>query len=139
MLTTSLFTFNNQKDFLAIVVYVDDILLIGNNQVLINKVKSGLNSQFSIKDLGPLHYYLGIEFLRNNNGISKSQRKYALELLQRAGVLNEKPSNTPLDPNIKLNNSDGVPLTDTSLYKTLVGKLIYLTITRPDLSYALRP
>lgn len=65
-----------------------------------------------------------------------TQRKYALELLQTAGVLNEKPSNTPLDPNIKLTNTDGELLQDTSLYRTLVGKLIYLTITRPDLSFA---
>ncbi|XP_071740934.1 uncharacterized mitochondrial protein AtMg00810-like [Rutidosis leptorrhynchoides] len=65
-----------------------------------------------------------------------SQRKYALELLHLAGILDEKPSNIPLDLNINLSDNVGEPLPDATLYRTLVGKLIYLTITRPDLSYA---
>ncbi|GKB82824.1 uncharacterized mitochondrial protein-like protein [Tanacetum coccineum] len=67
-----------------------------------------------IKDLGSLHSYLGIEFLRNSSGIVMSQRKYALELIQHAGVLNDKPAITPLDPSVSLNNKDGVPLQNTS-------------------------
>ncbi|GJV77004.1 retrovirus-related pol polyprotein from transposon TNT 1-94 [Tanacetum coccineum] len=88
-----------------------------------------------IKDLGPLHYYLGIEFLRNSSGLSMTQRKYALELLECADVLDSKPIATPMDPIIKLNSTDGYLLLDPSTYRTLVGKLLYLTITRPDLSF----
>nr|GEV07764.1 retrovirus-related Pol polyprotein from transposon TNT 1-94 [Tanacetum cinerariifolium] len=133
---TSLFTLTQGQDFIALLVYVDDIILAGNNQSLINSIKQQLHHQFSIKDLGSLHYYLGIEILRNSSGIVMSQRKYALELIQHAGVLNDKPEITPLDPTVSLNNTYGVPLTDTSFYRTLVGKLIYLTITRPDFSFA---
>ena len=86
--------------------------------------------------MGAIHYYLGIEFLRNKGGLALSQRKYALELIQHAGVLDHKPIIRPLDPTVTLNETDGEPLPDPSLYRTLVGKLIYLTITRPDLSFA---
>nr|GEV02947.1 hypothetical protein [Tanacetum cinerariifolium] len=133
---TSLLTYKKDADFLALVIYVDDILLAGNNNSLINCLKHQLDIKFSIKDLGNLNYYLGIEFLRNKTGITMTQRKYALELLSTTGILDVKPSHIPIDPNIKLNDTDGDPLQDASLYKTLVGKLFYLTITRPDLSYA---
>ncbi|GJY12933.1 uncharacterized mitochondrial protein-like protein [Tanacetum coccineum] len=133
---TSLLTYKKDADFLALVIYVDDILLARNNTTLINHFKQQLDSKFNIKDLENLNYYLGIEFLRNKNGITITQRKYALELLHTAGILNVKPSHIPIYPNIKLNDTDGDPLLDASLYRTLVGKLLYLTITRPDLSYA---
>ncbi|PWA59587.1 homogeneously-staining region [Artemisia annua] len=74
--------------------------------------------------------------MRNSSGMVMSQRKYALELIKHADVLNEKPAITPLNPDISLNDISGEPLPDSSLYRTLVGKLIYLTITRPDLSFA---
>ncbi|GJZ79190.1 uncharacterized mitochondrial protein-like protein [Tanacetum coccineum] len=90
---------------------------------------------FSIKDLRPLNYYLGIEFLRNKTGLAMSQRKYAMKLLKNARVLNVKPSAIPMDPIVKLISIDGKPLTDPSKYRTLVGKLLYLTITRPDLAF----
>lgn len=133
---TSLFTLTQGHQFIALLVYVDDILLAGNDQVLINSIKQQLHQKFSIKDLGPLHYYLGIEILRKSSGIVLSQRKYALELIQHAGVLNERPAITPLDPTVTLNDESSEPLPDSSLYRTSVGKLIYLTITRPDLSFA---
>ncbi|GKD89025.1 retrovirus-related pol polyprotein from transposon TNT 1-94 [Tanacetum coccineum] len=94
---TSLFTLFQGQDFTALLVYVDDILLAGNNQLLINNIKQQLHHQFSIKDLGPLHYYLGIKFLINSSSIVMSQRKYALELIQHAGILNERPATTPLN------------------------------------------
>ncbi|GJU30626.1 uncharacterized mitochondrial protein-like protein [Tanacetum coccineum] len=133
---TSLLTYKKDKDFLALVIYVDDILLTGNNLNLIKHIKKQLDEAFSIKDLGNLNYYLGIEFLRNAKGITMTQRKYAMELLQSAEVLDLKPSYIPVDPIEKLNDKDGDLLTDPSQYKALVGKLLYLTITRPYLSYA---
>ncbi|PWA93616.1 hypothetical protein CTI12_AA069020 [Artemisia annua] len=133
---TSLFTITKDTSFTALLVYVDDILITGNNQTLINTVKEQLHQAFSIKDLGPLHYYLGIEILRNKTGLIMSQRKYALELLQTTNVLNDKPSVTPLNPQVQLNDTEGELLSDPSLYRTLVGKLIYLTITRPYISFA---
>nr|GEX49975.1 retrovirus-related Pol polyprotein from transposon TNT 1-94 [Tanacetum cinerariifolium] len=79
---------------------------------------------------------LGIEFLRNSKGIAMTQRKYALDLIDYAGLQNEKPSKTPLDLRTKLTYTYGEPLADPSQYRTLVGKLIYLTISRPDIAFA---
>ncbi|GJW23479.1 retrovirus-related pol polyprotein from transposon RE1 [Tanacetum coccineum] len=115
---------------------VNNAFLHGNNKDLIQNIKQHLNDKFSIKDLGPLHFYLGIEFLRNATGLAMSQRKYALELVIHAGLLDTKPSTIPLDLVLKLTMEGGEPISDPSIYRTLVGKLLYLTITRPDLSFS---
>ncbi|GJY74959.1 uncharacterized mitochondrial protein-like protein [Tanacetum coccineum] len=120
----------------TLLVYVDDILLTIPYASFITFIKTKLHDMFSIKDLGPLNYYLGIRFLRNKAGLAMSQRKYALEILEHVGVLNVKPSAIPMDPIIKLNSTDGEPLSDPSKYRTSVGKLLYLTITRHDLAFA---
>nr|GEY69263.1 copia protein [Tanacetum cinerariifolium]GEY70292.1 copia protein [Tanacetum cinerariifolium] len=99
-------------------------------------IKTKLHNQFSIKDLRQLHYYLGIEFIRGPKGIMMTQRKYAMHLIEHAGLMNAKYAKTPLNPNVKLQYEDGEPLSDPSQYMTLVGKLIYLTINRPDIAFA---
>ncbi|GJW47945.1 uncharacterized mitochondrial protein-like protein [Tanacetum coccineum] len=116
--------------------YENDILITGQDKEFIDSLKVQLHQTFSIKDLGALHYYLGIEFLRNTTDLVMSQRKYTLDLLRLANLLDSKPCATPLEPTTKLNLTDGISLSDPKLYKTLVGKLIYLTITRPDISFA---
>lgn len=78
---------------------------------------------------------MGILFLRNSTGLAMSQRKYTLDLLRLGNVLDSKPCATRIGPNAKLNLTDGSPLSNPTLYRTLVGKLIYLTITRPDISF----
>ncbi|GJW59851.1 uncharacterized mitochondrial protein-like protein [Tanacetum coccineum] len=128
---TSLFTFTKGTQYIALLIYVDDILLSENDKSLIQAIKQQLDQQFNIKDLGSLHYYLGIEIIQNSKGLVMSQRKYALDLLQCADALNLKPFTIPLDPLKNLNLTDGEPLSDPSLYRNLVGKFIYLTITRP--------
>nr|GEY27458.1 uncharacterized mitochondrial protein AtMg00810-like [Tanacetum cinerariifolium] len=114
---------------------VNNAFLHGNNKEVIHKIKQQLNDKISIKDLGPLHYYLGIEFFRNTIGLAMSQRKYATELITHAGLLDTKPSTIPLDPTVKLTMDGREPISDPSTYRTLVGKLLYLTITRPDLAF----
>ena len=103
---TSLFTFKKDQVFTCLLVYVDDILLTGNNLQFINHVKEQLHKEFSIKDPGYLNYYLGIEVLKNSSGLVMTQRKYALELLNVAGLLNVKPSTTPIDHLVRLNHDD---------------------------------
>ncbi|GJR33320.1 retrovirus-related pol polyprotein from transposon RE1 [Tanacetum coccineum] len=119
---------------LVLVVYVDDILIAGNHKPTTDSIKQQLHNQFSIKDLGPLHYYLGIEILRNDHGLVMSQRKYALELLKYGNVLNDKPISTPLDPIQRLNLTDGEPLSDISFdwascpvtRRSVIGYAIFL-------------
>ncbi|GJV13456.1 uncharacterized mitochondrial protein-like protein [Tanacetum coccineum] len=121
---------------ISVLIYVGDILITGQDKEFIDSLKAQLHHTFSIKDLGALSYYLAIEFLRNTSGLAMSQRKYTLDLLRLTNVLDSKPCATPLEPNTNLNLTDGTPLHDPKLYRTLVGKLIYLTITRLDISFA---
>ncbi|RVW83690.1 Retrovirus-related Pol polyprotein from transposon TNT 1-94 [Vitis vinifera] len=87
------------------------------------------------KDLGKLKYFLGIEIAQSSSGVVLSQRKYALDIMEETGMLDCKPIDTPMDPNVKLVPGQGEPLGDPGRYRRLVGKLNYLTITRPDISF----
>ncbi|GKD50046.1 ribonuclease H-like domain-containing protein [Tanacetum coccineum] len=87
--------------------------------------------------LGSLNYFLGISVNRNASGMFLSQQKYATKVLDRAGMLNCKPCRTPVDTDSKL-STDGAPISDSTLYRSLAGALQYLTFTRPDISYAVQ-
>uniref|UniRef100_A0A2N9F8S9 Reverse transcriptase Ty1/copia-type domain-containing protein n=1 Tax=Fagus sylvatica TaxID=28930 RepID=A0A2N9F8S9_FAGSY len=99
-------------------------------------VKQSLGKVFDVKDLGALKYFLGIEVAHSRHGISLSQRRYTLDLLQDTGMLGCRPASTPMDPNLKLSVESGELLSNPSMYQRLVGRLIYLTNTRPDLTFA---
>ena len=88
-----------------------------------------------MKDLGELRYFLGIEIIRTEEGIWLSQRQYALDMLSKYGMADCKPISMPLDQNLKLQADEGQVLEDVTMYRKIVGSLIYLTISRPDLSY----
>ncbi|KAL5562933.1 hypothetical protein UlMin_032680 [Ulmus minor] len=91
--------------------------------------------QLKLKDLGKLKYFLGIEVSQSKKGIVLSQRKYVLEILEDTGYLSAKPVNSPMEQNLSLNKDKGEFISDPTSYRSLVGRLIYLTITRPDLVY----
>ncbi|KAI3788114.1 hypothetical protein L2E82_00783 [Cichorium intybus] len=138
----SLYTKKNKDIFVVLLVYVDDIVLTGNNEQEIESVKVFLKSQFLIKDLGILRYFLGIEIVKTNSGLCLSQRKYCLELLYEFGLLASTPIKTPLDANVTVssccsNEKDDL-LENVTEYQKLVGKLIYLTNTRPDISFTVQ-
>ncbi|XP_024032977.1 uncharacterized protein LOC112095372 [Morus notabilis] len=131
----SLFVRTHGNSFTALLVYVDAIILSGNNLQDIEEIKAHLTRQFKLKDLGELKYFLGIEIARSKKGIALSQRKYALEILDDVGYLGAKPVNSPMEQNLSLSRDEGEYVKDPSSYRRLVGQLIYLTITRPDLVY----
>ena len=105
------------------------------NQDGIQKLKQHLFNHFQTKDLRKLKYFIGIEVAQSNSGVVISQRKYTLDILADIGMLDCKPIDTPMDPNVKLVPDQGEPLRDLRRYQRFVGKLNYLTITRPDISF----
>ncbi|KAK8923598.1 hypothetical protein KSP39_PZI019101 [Platanthera zijinensis] len=135
----SLFTRHRSTGTVILLVYVDDILITGNDTAGIQQIKEQLNSAFQTKDLGNLRYFLGLEVARLSDDLVLSQRKYCMDLLHDAGYSGCKPAETPMDANHKLSahssDSDKL-LTNPKYYRCLVGKLIYLTVTRPDISFA---
>ncbi|GJS50087.1 ribonuclease H-like domain-containing protein [Tanacetum coccineum] len=124
--------------FITLLVYVDDIVVTDNDLTEIEKFKGFMSSIFMIKDLGKLKYLLGIEVLENQSGICLSQRKYCLKLLNEYGLLACKPAATPLQHNTILSvveTEKDKYLSNMTEYLKLVGKLIYLSVTRPDITY----
>ncbi|KAM1796246.1 hypothetical protein ACFX11_036503 [Malus domestica] len=130
----SLFTLSPGKSFTALLIYADDILITGNDSSAIDALKRLLNGCFKIKDLSDLKCFLGIEVSRSKKGIFISQRKYALEILKDGGLLGARPVEFPMEQNLKLSDN-GEILKDSAKYRRLVERLIYLTITRPDITY----
>ncbi|RVW54721.1 Retrovirus-related Pol polyprotein from transposon RE1 [Vitis vinifera] len=126
---------NSSGQCIYLVVYVDDIVITGSDQNGIQKLKQYLFTHFQTKDLGKLKYFLGIEIAQSSSGVVLSQRKYVLDILEETGMLDCKPVDTPMDPNVKLILGQGEPLGDPGRYRLLVSKLNYLTITRPDISF----
>ena len=131
----SLFTMGSGNAFVAVLLYVDDIILAGPDLPRIHAVKSHLSSLFKLKDLGDLKYFLGLEITRSSEGIVISQRQYALQLLDDFGFLSAKPAHTPMNSRLSLNHTDETLLDDPTHYRRLVGKLLYLTITRIDITF----
>lgn len=101
--------------------------------VIISKML--LDYQFKMKDLGDLKFFLGLEVARAANSISLCQRKYTFEVLNDACMLGCKPAKTPMDQNLKLNKYEGTDLKNPSSYRRLIGRLLYQTITRLDITF----
>jgi len=98
-------------------------------------MKSIMHSSFKIKDLGQLKYFLGLEVAHSKQGISLCQRKYCLDLLSNSGTISSKPVSTPSDASLKLRNDTSSPYEDIPSYRRLIGMLLYLNSTRPDITF----
>jgi hypothetical protein len=120
---------------LLLVMYVDDLLIIGCSTSTIAIVKRILHDRFLMMDMGPLHFFLGLEISQYASGIKLSQAKYARDLLERFHMTDCKSTPTPFLSGIKLEDGRETPLVDSTLYRQLVGSLFYLTHSRPNLSY----
>ncbi|XP_057962222.1 uncharacterized mitochondrial protein AtMg00810-like [Malania oleifera] len=131
-----LFTRHTATGIILLLLYVDDMIITGADTSGIHKLKQFLCRQFEMKDLGSLRYFLGLEVSPNSDGYSLTQAKHASDLLTRAGLTDCKITDSPLEPNIKLRSTDGELLPDATRYQQLVGSLIYLTVTRPNIAYA---
>ncbi|KAK1422393.1 hypothetical protein QVD17_25482 [Tagetes erecta] len=120
----------------CLIIYVDDMILTGNDEEEMIRLKKNLFTEFEMKDMGRLKYFLGIEVLRSTQGIFICQKRYILDLLAETGMIDCKPAETPMIANHKLHIDLEAELADKERYQRLVGKLIYLSHTRPDIAYA---
>lgn len=135
----SLFTFASGGHHVIMLVYVDDIIITGDYLPLIQELTSKLNDQFALKQLGDLEYFLGIEVQKLRNGsLLLSQTKYIRDLLAKANMSEAKPIGTPMVASVKLSKhgSDTLVDPDPSFYRSIVGALQYVTITRPEISFS---
>lgn len=132
----SLFVYLKGNVELRVLIYVNDLLICGNNKDFLTKFKEHLGKCFHMKDLGKLKYFLGIEVGRGEEGFMLTQRKYTPDLIADVGLLGSKPVATPMEIHHKLAIDLSPFMRDAEKYRRLVGRLIYLSITRPDISYA---
>eukprot|EP00253_Pinus_taeda_P011034 PITA_11034 len=130
------FKVENDKP-LTLVLYVDDLFLTGADP-LIHKCKRELASEFEMKDLGLMHYFLGLEVWQKPGEIFLSQGKYFVKILERFGMVDYKPVTTPMELNFKklCGSAVGLELGKASEYRQLIGALMFLVNSRPDICFA---
>jgi hypothetical protein len=134
----SLFIFCRGSDTVYLLLYVDDIILTASNTELLYRIISTLQREFVMKDLGPLHHFLGITVVRYSADLFLHQRTYTLDILKRAVMADCKPCTTPVDLQAKLARDSGPPVEDASQLRSIAGALQYLTFTWPDIVYAVQ-
>ena len=132
---SSLFVYYSSLGTVYLLLYVDGMVITGSNSSMVQTLITWLSKEFSMKDLGDLHYFLGIEVQANEKGLFLNQTKYALELLQHASMIDAKPISTPCVVGQHL-SIEGKLFSDPTMFRSLAGALQYLTITRPDLSFS---
>mgnify|MGYP001791907865 FL=1 len=132
----SLFILHHASHPIFLLVYVDDIVVTGPSPNKLSTFITSLATRFSIKDLGSLSYFLGIEVTPNKKGFLLSQSKYIHDLLDKFKMLDSKPSSTPMLVDPPLLQNTGTPPCDLTKYRSAVGSLQYLSFTRPDISYS---
>lgn len=131
----SLFTKMSESSITLILIYVDDLLLAGNSPAAITELKAMLSRSFHMKDLGNINYFLGLEINKSVSGFFISQKKYTMDLLKEFHKDHATPLKIPIDSHLKLTPTTGDPLPDPTFYQRLLGRLVYLTVTRPNITF----
>eukprot|EP00253_Pinus_taeda_P029684 PITA_29684 len=132
----NVYMLRTHDSLLILVLYEDDLLITGSMASAIATVNRPLHDRFLMTDMGPLHFFLGLEISQDATGIKLSQAKYARDLLERFRMIDCKLAPTPFLSGVRLEDGGNTPLVDNTLYQQLVGSLLYLTHSIPDLSYA---
>ena len=131
----SLFFYTKHHACLYLLVYVDDIIVTGSSLSLVQSCISNLGTRFSLKDLGNLHYFLGVQALPTSHGLFLSQQKYISDLLIKTHMHDAKSVSTPMSPTEVLQLHDGTSPADATQFRQILGSLQYLSFTRPDISF----
>ncbi|KAL2232732.1 UNVERIFIED_CONTAM: Retrovirus-related Pol polyprotein from transposon RE2 [Sesamum indicum] len=133
-----LFLLNSDRGLISLLVYVDDIFLAGACIDELQRVKNYLHELFTIKDMGDARYFLGLEIARSSDGIYLAQTKYVLDIIFDTDMLDAKSVTTPFPAGLKLCSDTGARLQAPDSYRRLVGRLLYLSFTRPDISHSVQ-
>jgi hypothetical protein len=133
---SSLFTLHSSSATVFILIYVDDIIITSSVPSAIDALLQQLKLEFAVKELGDLNYFLGVEVLHLQSGLLLSQRRYILDLLKRTNMLEAKLITSPMSTSHTLSAFVGDPMDDPTLFRSTVGSLQYLSLTRPDLAFA---
>lgn len=132
---SSLFIYSKAGVLMYLLVYVDDIIVTGNNSMAVKRMIEALAVRFSIKDMGRLHFFLGVEVVHKPDGLVLTQSKYISEILKKYNMHESKGVLSPMSSSLMLQVSDGSAPADTKQYREILGKLQYLSFTRPDISF----
>jgi len=121
---------------LIVCLYVDDLIFTRNDSVMFDDFKKSMMDEFEMSDLGKMHYFLDLEIVQSDDGIFVSQKKYVQKLLDKFKMQKCNPTNTPSEFGLKLYKNEEGEKVDNTLYKQIIGSLMYLTATRPDIMYS---
>ncbi|XP_066361181.1 uncharacterized mitochondrial protein AtMg00810-like [Miscanthus floridulus] len=135
---SSLFVLRTSLSTAYILLYVDDMILKVSTSNLLQHIIVKLKAEFTVKDMGPVSYFLGINVQRTSDGFFLSQAQYVEDLIERAAMQNCKSVTTPAETKQKTSTTAGNLLTDPTFYRSMAGALQYLTVTRPDIVYAVQ-
>nr|CAN77868.1 hypothetical protein VITISV_001383 [Vitis vinifera] len=132
---TSLFLRKSDMGIVVLLVYVDDIVIIGSDSTLLGQLKTHLSESFHMKDLGSLTYFLGLKVHHSPSGISLNQHKYASDLVATAGLQRATSVDTPMELNVKLHKEEGDLVVDPSLYRKLTPHHLHLVVVPRIIHY----
>jgi len=135
---TTLFLKTKGEHILIVQVYVDDIILGATHENLCNEFSKMMRSEFEMSMMGELNFFLGLQIKQTSNGTMIDQQKYINELLKKFGMDSFKPIDTPISPSTKLVMDDGSPSIKDKLYRGMIGLLLYLIVSRPDIVFSVR-
>lgn len=135
-LDNSLFVKRSNKSIIILLIYIDDILITGSDSAAIQSLLKALYIQFDMRHLGNLKHFLGIDFTRTFTGMYISQQQYTLQLLRKVGMASSTPCSMPMSLQKVSLEASNPPFENPTFYRSMVGGLQYLTITCPDISFA---
>jgi hypothetical protein len=135
---TSLFVCRHGANTVYLLLYVNDIVLTASSTTLLHHTISTLKREFTMKDIGPLHHFLGISVQHQADKLFLTQCQLALDVLKCAGMVDCKLVSTPMDTQIKVSTTFGPPVADPTQFRSLTGALQYLTFTRPNIAYVVQ-
>ncbi|GKE02845.1 retrovirus-related pol polyprotein from transposon TNT 1-94 [Tanacetum coccineum] len=136
MVDNTLFTKKSKSHLIIVQIYVDDIIFGSTSQNLCDDFAKIMHDEFEMSMMGELNFFLGLQIKQMEDEIFFNQSKYIKEMLKKFGLEDSKPTKTPMSTEIKLTKDDEADFVDSSKYRGMIGSLLYLTASRPDIMFS---